>query len=246
MLKNLYYWFRYRLPAGLRLVAPNKVNYKSFSLKSDDEFARYNEARSKHPIKAILLEWLKHEALLGPKFTLLDIGCGPGVLTRTIFEDPELRDRVVYTGVDQSERALEYARRTFPQAKFEQRDVLERGLPEGTFDVVMINEVVEHMPDYEKAIDLAIAGGPKVFVLTAFAIMPEYAAHRVRWSPDGECYMNSYAWGRVQARLRKIAGNRPMLMADLGTIEFDRHWFPRKALSMFYLRLAGERATLYE
>lgn len=242
MLSAAWYWLRYRIPAFFG----HKVEYKTFSAHTDAEFDEYNEARARHPLKLILLDWLRHDTLLGPKFSLMDIGCGPGVLTRTIFADPELKDRVAYTGVDQSDGALAYAKKRFPQGTFVKRDVLEAGLPEGEFDVVMINEVVEHMPSFEKAIDLAVAKNPKIFVLTGFAIMPEYGSDRIRWSPYGGCYMNSYSFARVQDKLRGIAGTRPMLMADLGSHAFERHWFPRKALTMFYVRLGAPKATLTE
>jgi len=241
---GFYEWVRYRLPAALRLVAPHSVRYKSFSLKNDEEFGKYNEARARHPVKLVLLDWLRHEALLGPKFSILDVGCGPGVFTAALFADPEIRERIEYTGVDQSERAIEYAGKTWPQARFERRDILQAGLPERDFDVIMINEVVEHLPDFSRAIDIAVARKPKIFVLTAFAVLPELGRHRVRWSPHGECYMNSYAWSKVHAKLRGVAAHRPLLMVDLGSHDFDRHWFPKKAMSMFYLRLGAETSQI--
>ncbi|MEP7054003.1 MAG: class I SAM-dependent methyltransferase [Actinomycetota bacterium] len=72
---------------------------------------------------------------------LLDVGCGPGVLTRRALE----RGCLV-TGVDSAEPMLSIARESLPAATFDRADV-QAGLPyaDGSFDAVAGNMVIHHL-----------------------------------------------------------------------------------------------------
>jgi SAM-dependent methyltransferase len=232
-------------------LAGQPVRYKAFSTLGSGDFDQYVEERIKNPTKLCALDWLTRERLLDQTFTVLDVGCGPGVMARMIANHPTLKDRVVYTGIDQSENALSYARLISSRSyQFIHRDVLTEGLPDAHFDVIMLNEVVEHMPDYEAIIDRSIVKNPKVLILTAFAIEPLANQDRVRWNVESECYMNCYAFHRVHKKLRGIAANRPLYIADFGTSESSVNpWFSRKTHTVFYLPLAApvliEKAVAY-
>jgi ubiquinone/menaquinone biosynthesis C-methylase UbiE len=235
----------------LRKAARQPVRYRYFSMLSTGDFDQYVGERTKTPTKLCALDWLSKERLLNNTLTLLDIGCGPGVMARMIANHPTLKDRVVYTGIDQSESALSYARKISPQRyQFIQRDVLGEGVPEQYHDVIMLNEIVEHMPGYEAIIDMSVVKKPKVLILTAFAIEPSERQDRIRWNSENECYMNYYAFQRVHQKLRGIAANRPLYIADFGTSESSANpWFPRKTHTVFYLPLAApvviERNSAY-
>ena len=235
----------------LRKAARQPVRYRYFSMLSTGDFDQYVGERTKTPTKLCALDWLSKERLLNNTFTLLDIGCGPGVMARMIANHPTLKDRVVYTGIDQSESALSYARKISPQKyQFIQKDVLGEGLPEPYHDVIMLNEIVEHMPGYEAIIDMSVVKKPKVLILTAFAIEPSDRQNRIRWNSENECYMNYYAFQRVHQKLRGIAANRPLYIADFGTSESSANpWFPRKTHTVFYLALGApvviERNSAY-
>ena len=149
----------YRNPA-------QRVRYVSFTKKSDSDLDEYIEVQSKNPSKIQALDWLADDNLLDERFSLLDVGCGPGSLARMILRHPDLKNRVAYTGVDQSENAIRYCRDTMPKNYVIMcRDVLIEGLPEGSFDVIMINEVLEHISSYEEIIAAALEKKPKILII---------------------------------------------------------------------------------
>ena len=115
------------------------VRYRAFSAAPDilDDFTT---RQGDHPTKLLALRWLTSDPLLGETFSLLDIGCGPGVFARMI-RDAGLSDRIRYTGLDQSGSALDYCRSKYP-FRFLQRDLQTEGLPAEKFDVITIHEVV--------------------------------------------------------------------------------------------------------
>lgn len=93
--------------------------------------------------------------------SLLDIGCGSGVLTE---ECRRLGWKA--TGVDPSSSGIELARSAYPEARFEvasATDDLSVLTPPGGFDVVMSCEVIEHLYSpsslLRQAHDLTRAGG---------------------------------------------------------------------------------------
>lgn len=215
-----------------------RVKYRAFSRKRTEDFDAFLRKRVDNPAKAKVLEWLAHEPTLGPEFSLLDIGCGPGVFARMILSHPTLASRVRYEGLDQSANALDYLKQHAPQAHTHHRDVLARGLPDRRYDVIAINQVVEHMPSYKEVVATALRHKPKVFVLTTFAALPDTDHDRRLWEPDRACYMNTYSAGKLHQFLRQQT-NAEIWVYDNGVQRFDRFWFPRKALMAWYVRLSA-------
>jgi 2-polyprenyl-3-methyl-5-hydroxy-6-metoxy-1,4-benzoquinol methylase len=186
------------------------------------------------PTKVRTIEWLSQDSRLGEEFTLLDIGCGPGVFAQML-RASRLSERVRYTGVDQSEQAVAHARQTLPKTySFVIRDVLREGLPPESYDVIAINEVVEHMPNYRDLIDAALAKKPRVLVVTTFAVLPEQKKDRFLWNKRYSCYMNTYAFGDFYQYLRERSGSAVQVV-DFGTETDETVEFPQKALLLFYL-----------
>ncbi|MBX3166286.1 MAG: class I SAM-dependent methyltransferase [Candidatus Eremiobacteraeota bacterium] len=75
---------------------------------------------------------------------VLDVGCGPGTNTR--FFGPA----VDYVGVDLSPEYVDYAKRKHGRPFFV-CDVARDPLPEGPFDVVLINSLMHHLDDDQVA-----------------------------------------------------------------------------------------------
>ncbi len=234
---------RYKVPAIFHRIISTKVKYKGFSKQDEETFDVFVNKHLDHPAKRQALSWLATDTLLDGGFSLLDVGCGPGVLPHMILCDPLLRDRITYVGVDQSKNAIQYCKNKLPKEYTAIcQDVLIDALPKGKFDVIMINEVIEHIPYYDQLISAAIAKRPKIFILTTFAAIPEYKRDRLLWRSDLKCYMNSYSFKKLFLYLRnKIAC--PILICDYGTTDFNRYWFPKKASVVWYIRLGAEKPS---
>jgi len=230
MLTLLRRWVSTRLPVMIPLL--RRVRYRGFSGRGIEFYRSFADKQSRNQRKIRAFEWMLADPALPERFTVLDVGCGPGGVAAVLRAHPEFAERVTYTGVDQNEDAIAFCRSEFPDRQFVVRDVLADGLPEGGFDVIMINEVVEHMPSYEPIFEAILARRPKVFVITSFGVVPEAADDRRLWRRDTQCYMNTYSAGRMYRFLRRRT--RDLMLWDEGTSVRGRYWFPVKAKILWY------------
>jgi len=88
----------------------------------------------------------RHETILTLLRTLrlnhpqiLDIGCGPGWYTEKLAQFGQT------TGIDLSDEAISIAQSRFPHVTFLVGDIYEMPLPAGHFDVVVSQEVIDHV-----------------------------------------------------------------------------------------------------
>ena len=232
-------WLSYSRSMIFRLTSAQRVKYVSFTKKSDSDLDEYTDVQSKNPLKIQALDWLADDGLLDERFSLLDVGCGPGSIPKMIVRHPNLKNRVAYVGVDQSENAIRYCLDKLPDNYvMMRRDVVVDGLPEDSFDVIMINEVLEHISSYEELIATALEKKPKILVINTFAVLLNRKRDRILWNPEAQCYMNSYSFEKFFQYLRNKI-ECPILLGDYESRNFDRFWFPRKNLIIWYLRLAS-------
>lgn len=104
------------------------------SLKSDLEAKRYHQ----------ILDFMKQYAPANP--SILDIGCGDGVLNRHI-DDYNFE---YFLGVDFSKVSIEKAKEeNFVKAEFVAMDAI-KFKPSRQYDVIVFNEVFYYIPDSEK------------------------------------------------------------------------------------------------
>lgn len=77
-----------------------------------------------------------------PKETVLDIGCGIGALAYDVAE----QSRAFVTGIDLDSKHIDQAKaiHSHPRVTYSLGDAL-KDLPEGTFDVVILSNVLEHL-----------------------------------------------------------------------------------------------------
>jgi ubiquinone/menaquinone biosynthesis C-methylase UbiE len=83
---------------------------------------------------------------------VLDVGCGTGVLTRQLAERPGVESVV---GVDAASSLLEKARelaRDLEAVEFHEADARELPFTDETFDVVVFDSTLSHVPEPERAI----------------------------------------------------------------------------------------------
>ncbi len=76
---------------------------------------------------------------------ILDIGCGPGNSTNILSETG-----AKVTGIDFSQKMIDNATISYPKINFKQADAESIPEEDNTFDVVIANYVVHHLPDPEK------------------------------------------------------------------------------------------------
>jgi 2-polyprenyl-3-methyl-5-hydroxy-6-metoxy-1,4-benzoquinol methylase len=114
----------------------------------DERWSKFQYAHGPKLIRATaILNALASLRLRTPH--MLDLGCGIGWLTGILSQFGPT------TGVELSSLAIEEARKRYPLAQFVQADVLNWDHPAKSFDVVISQEVLEHMEDQAKYLDIA-------------------------------------------------------------------------------------------
>jgi SAM-dependent methyltransferase len=106
---------------------------------------------SKNPVQRALIghfhaQLARSLEALAPS-EVLEVGCGEGFVFRA------LREHGVscpLTGIDLSEDAIAHARQLVPSATFAVEDALELARAGRTYDVVLMLEVLEHIPEPER------------------------------------------------------------------------------------------------
>lgn len=76
------------------------------------------------------------------KGAVIELGCGPGELSRTIAERG-----LSVVGVDKNSEKIEQARRRYPDIEFIDANILSLSLSDKSFDTVVLSEVLEHVPE---------------------------------------------------------------------------------------------------
>jgi SAM-dependent methyltransferase len=109
---------------------------------------RQHSLRTAEEAAAFLLPALR------PGMRVLDVGCGPGSITRGLAERVAPGEVV---GVDLSRETLETARhdasvRGLRNLRFEEASVYELGHPDGAFDVAYAHQVFQHLREREAAL----------------------------------------------------------------------------------------------
>jgi 2-polyprenyl-3-methyl-5-hydroxy-6-metoxy-1,4-benzoquinol methylase len=80
----------------------------------------------------------------------LDVGCGDGYHLFVFNRIEGIRETVAFRGMDVSALQVEFARRValrmgFENVQFEEGSAEHLGFPDGSFDIVLCNDVVEHL-----------------------------------------------------------------------------------------------------
>jgi 2-polyprenyl-3-methyl-5-hydroxy-6-metoxy-1,4-benzoquinol methylase len=151
-----------------------EVNYETFW---DN-----NESHSKHPSVRLRNRFIK-KTLLKLKFdTLTDVGCGDGVLVKTI---ADLFPSKKYSASDFSSRVIEMNSDRYPGIDFFHCDISEKQKFEKTYDVVVCSEVIEHLKDWKTALD-------NLFGMTA------EKGHLILTTQSGKRYKSDINVGHLQ------------------------------------------------
>lgn len=108
---------------------------------------------SKNTIKRFLINRFKQELLTLVKLTqarhVLDVGCGEGYLLK--FLNDQINDWCL-EGLDISEELISKAKQKAPSLNLNVQDIYNCGYSDGSFDLVLCTEMLEHLEYPKKAL----------------------------------------------------------------------------------------------
>lgn len=140
--------FRFaRHPKGFRIFLPPDRLGVSDEYAGSDPYAAEENINSEFQTRRIEITVdLVREAVSRQQNPpqILDLGCGQGHITERIRQ--ALKSAEI-TGLDYSVSAIEYAHEHFPEIDFAVGDAYESPYARGFFDVVVCNNLWEHVPD---------------------------------------------------------------------------------------------------
>jgi ubiquinone/menaquinone biosynthesis C-methylase UbiE len=124
----------------------NPDAFRDFERDAHDRLAAGYQ-KSFTPITGLAGEALLDAAIVGESCSVLDVACGPGLVTAAAAGRGA---RAV--GVDLSPKMIDLARRLHSSLTFEIADVVKLPFPEGSFDAVVCNFGLGHFPRPDEAI----------------------------------------------------------------------------------------------
>jgi SAM-dependent methyltransferase len=122
-----------------------RESWRHFTPAQVRDFMRVGNEGRDHPSRLKALE------LLHDMRSVLDVGCGTGVMFELI---RERRPDLEYVGVDVTEQFVAAARERFPAdaGRFHHGSLYKLDRLPGSFDAVLCRHILEHLPDYAPAV----------------------------------------------------------------------------------------------
>ena len=157
---------------------PKTIWEKQFNTGAWDYLESKNEAQHYQAI-------IKFFDQLKSKKSVLDIGCGKGVLYKYLKENGSLPG-IEYRGIDLSENATSAAIQRFPGINFQQLD-FEKNNVEKKFDVIIFNESLYYFPLPLRILDKCYSQNLNdngVFIISMF----DYPGHNEIWQKIAKHY----------------------------------------------------------
>jgi SAM-dependent methyltransferase len=150
--------------------------------------------------------------------SLLDLGCGPGLLMDYLAATGRAH-AVDYQGIDISPAMIDLARHRWPDKSFQTRDILSDPLPPQSVDVVLMNGVLTERQGIprERMIVMAEALLSAAFRVARYGIVFNAMSRHVDWERE-----DLFHWGfdEVAAFLNRNLTRHIALRADYGLYEF--------------------------
>ena len=180
-----------------------KEAWRLFSRAQVDDFLRTGHEGRDHPSRLTTL------ALLDGMSSLLDVGCGTGVMYELV---RERRPDLDYLGLDVTSQLVRAARERFPDAahRFEEGSVYALNRLGRTFDAVLCRHVLEHLPDYAPAVQ-HLWSRTRRKLIVVFYLPPRPLRFRRRRDEKFEAgfYTHTYDLGRFVDHLLEDLEPRP-------------------------------------
>lgn len=166
-------------------------NYWSKLMETDEQAATYMESYGEgksSPLRVKLASYLK------PEEWVLDVGCGPGWNFETFLE---AGPSVYYRGLDYSERFVRVANQRTGMKIFKLGDVRKIPEPDKSFDVVIMQDVLEHTNDYKEPIREALRVSRRLIIVTFWHLVEEQEQEHINDVPEEN---DLDGWGAWWAR----------------------------------------------
>lgn len=107
-------------------------------------------------------------SLINSGESVLDMGCGPG---HNYQHFKEHGPSIAYKGKDYASLFISACKKKFPEANFELGDVRGFKEPDKSWDVVIMQDVLEHTNGYEKPLSEALRVARKRIIITFWHLM---------------------------------------------------------------------------
>lgn len=138
-----------------------KETWRRFTPAQVRDFLRVGHEGRDHPSR------LKAVELLEGMSSVLDVGCGTGVMFELIREK---RSDLDYLGIDVTAQFVAAARERFPAdaARFREGSLYALDRLPGVFDAVLCRHILEHLPDYAPAVQRMYARARRKLILVFY------------------------------------------------------------------------------
>lgn len=138
----------------------DKLNFWDNLMGSDEEAANYMVSYGEGPNSPT-----RHTLgqFINDGESVLDVGCGPG---HNFEHFRDYGPRVKYKGLDYAIRFVRANRGKYPEAEFDLGDVRDIKEPKDSWDVVIMQDCLEHTNGYEKPVREALRVSRKRAIFT--------------------------------------------------------------------------------
>ena len=138
-----------------------KETWRRFTPAQTRDFLRVGHEGRDHPSR------LKAVELLAGMTSVLDVGCGTGVMFELL---RERRPDLDYLGIDVTAQFVAAARERFPAdaARFREGSLYDLDRLPGEFDAVLCRHILEHLPDYTPAVQRMYARARRKLIVVFY------------------------------------------------------------------------------
>jgi len=123
--------------------------YKEFFKKYSEKHVHFIDLSVPETLEDLLRKLNEEDKA----FSLIDLGCGDGVLLYALYFKGLLRNASRVVGVDISKERIERMKKLLPFVDEVVADVQDlREIPDNSFDIAVSTQVIEHVPDDSKVL----------------------------------------------------------------------------------------------
>lgn len=222
----------------------NQAELKKFGSLAASWWDPAGELKSLHDINPLRLDWIRTQADGLANKTIIDIGCGGGILTESMAQESSN-----VTGIDLAQESLEVARlhglESGIQINYECTSAEDYANQHpNSFDIVTCMELLEHVPDPASVINACsrlVKPGGLVFFSTlnrnlkAFALGIVAAEYILRMVPKGTHSYESFIKPSELAAMARQSGLSTKAIAGINYQAINRTYNISKNTDINYM-----------